>query len=65
MARGPRKHVIRYDHDGVPVDPFDWTVEDWRTLWLGMGAVKKLIAARHREARERAGSGPSETGGRD
>lgn len=45
-AEGCRK--VRLDADGVPIDPNDWTVEDWRTLWEGIRAIKATIAARHK-----------------
>lgn len=40
---------VRLDRDGVPIDPNDWTVDDWRTLWTGMQGTKAMIAKNHRE----------------
>lgn len=39
---------IKLDRDGVPVDPNDWTVDDWRDLHFGMIAIKASIAERHK-----------------
>ncbi len=39
---------VRLDKDGVPIDPNDWTVEDWRTLHEGITMIKAIIAGRHR-----------------
>ncbi len=39
---------VRLDRDGVPIDPGDWTVEDWRTLHEGIIVIKAIIARRHR-----------------
>ncbi len=39
---------VRLDRDGVPVDPNDWTAEDWRTLHEGITLIKAIIAERHR-----------------
>lgn len=54
MPRPPGPHVRRprYDADGVPIDPADWEVEDWRILNDGIAAIKVAIARRHRERRE-------------
>jgi hypothetical protein len=41
--------------DGVPVDPKDWTPEDWRDLREAIDAVKEKIAKRH-EKRNLRGS---------
>lgn len=36
--------------DGVPINPKDWTVEDWRDLHEGINSIKEKISARHRVA---------------
>jgi hypothetical protein len=55
------RHEVRLDRDGVPVDPMDWTCDDWRDLWCGMQAVKAGIAARHRPgAKEGKGDGTND-----
>lgn len=33
--------------DGVPVDPKDWTPEDWKDLHQAIEAVKDKIRKRH------------------
>ncbi len=43
-----RERKVRLDRDGVPIDPNDWTVEDWRTLHEGIKLIKAIIAERHR-----------------
>lgn len=42
-----KRKTVRLDKDGVPVDPNDWTKEDWADLYFGMIAIKARIAARH------------------
>ena len=58
------KRKVRLDRHGLPVDPNDWTVEDWRTLWQGIAVIKAIIAHRHKEPlactdTERQASGPA------
>lgn len=31
----------------IPIDPKDWTVEDWRDLWNGIEEIRQRIAFRH------------------
>lgn len=40
---------VKLDRDGVPIDPNDWTYEDWKDLHFGIIAIKAKIAARHRK----------------
>ena len=42
----------RLSRDGLPVDAKVWTVADWRTLHLHLEAVKRKVAARHRDEEE-------------
>lgn len=41
------KQKVRLDPDGVPIDPNEWTIDDWRALWLGIRAIKATIAKNH------------------
>ncbi len=38
----------RLTRDGLPVDPREWTVTDWKDLHEAVEKVRRLIAARHR-----------------
>jgi hypothetical protein len=31
----------------IPLDPNDWTVDDWRELYNGIEEIKQRIAARY------------------
>ena len=37
----------RLDKGGVPIDPEDWTDEDWLELWNGIKRIRARIAKRH------------------
>ncbi len=50
MSHDVRKRKVQLDRDGVPIDPNDWTVEDWRTLHEGIILIKAIIAEHHRVA---------------
>lgn len=51
--RGPRGlRVPTYAPNGMPENPSDMDVEDWRIIDHFMQAAAAVIAARHREKRE-------------
>lgn len=39
----------KLNRDGLPVDPLDWTCEDWQTLFEMTEKAKQIIAKRHKE----------------
>lgn len=38
----------RYTSEGVPRDPNEWTVNDWRELWRAMKRVVKTVGSRNK-----------------
>lgn len=48
----PNQKKVKYDCNGLPVDPHDWTYEDWTILWDAILTVRSKIADNHREQRE-------------
>ena len=42
----------RLDRDGLPINPNDWTSEDWQDLHRGIQRIIRQIAARHKELDE-------------
>jgi len=47
----PKRKRIKYDRDGIPVDPIDWTYADWCILWQAIQTARAKIADNHRERR--------------
>jgi hypothetical protein len=43
---------MRLSEDGLPVDARDWTAADWQDLHEAIEKAKRLIAGRHRRARQ-------------
>lgn len=55
----------KLNHEGLPIDPDDWTYEDWRDLHFGILAIKARIAARHKPQTEDKPNEPDRTPHRD
>jgi hypothetical protein len=45
--KGPRRHQVRFDEWGVPIDAQDWTEHDWQDLHVAIQWVRARIAKRH------------------
>jgi hypothetical protein len=43
---------IKLDEYGVPVNPEDWTKEDWADLWRGIMLIRTWIRKRHAKVKE-------------
>lgn len=50
MPAKPRKPG-KYDENGLPRDPRDWTEDDWRDLWEAMKTVTEKVSERHADPR--------------
>ena len=41
---------VKQYRDGIPVNPNDWTVEDWKDLYLSLEFAKARIRKRHEKS---------------